>query len=119
MVGWRPVDGAYQAPARPRTEPAAGTRIPARRETHLHHQFADRKLNLVNARREFFRAKPAEVRDILIRLDASIVEWIDEPEALEWRQSQQARREHATPVVAPGSDGQAVMSGTEMSAAAR
>ena len=63
-------------------------------ETHLHHQFAGRRLNLVNARREFFRAKPAEVRDFLTRLDASIVEWIDVPEALEWRQSQQARREH-------------------------
>ena len=61
-------------------------------ETHLHHQLADRRLNLVNLRREFFRARPAEVRDIITRLDASIVEWIDEPEALEWRQSQQARR---------------------------
>lgn len=59
----------------------------ARLETHLHHRLADRRLNLVNTRREFFRAKPAEVRDILIRLDASIVEWIDEPQALEWRQS--------------------------------
>jgi hypothetical protein len=48
-------------------------------------------------RREFFRARPAEVRDILTRLDASIVEWIDEPEALEWRQSQQARRQNDSP----------------------
>lgn len=63
-------------------------------ETHLHHQLADRRLNLVNLRREFFRARPAEVRDILTRLDASIIEWIDEPEALEWRQSQQTRRDH-------------------------
>jgi hypothetical protein len=66
-------------------------------ETHLHHQLASRRLNLVNMRREFFRARPAEVRDILTCLDASIVEWIDEPEALEWRQSQQARRQHNTP----------------------
>ena len=42
-------------------------------ETHLHHQLADRRVNLVNMRREFFRAHPAEVRDILARLDASIV----------------------------------------------
>jgi hypothetical protein len=69
-------------------------------ETHLHHQLADRRLNLVNMRREFFRARPAEVRDILTRLDASIVEWIDEPEALEWRQSQQARR-HNIPQALP------------------
>ena len=66
-------------------------------ETHLHHQLADRRLNLVNMRREFFRAQPAEVRDILTRLDASIVEWVDEPEALEWRQSQQTRRQQDTP----------------------
>jgi seryl-tRNA synthetase len=65
-------------------------------ETHLHHQLADRRLNLVNMRREFFRARPAEVRDILTRLDASIVEWVDEPEALEWRQSQKTRREPNT-----------------------
>jgi Meiotically up-regulated gene 113 len=64
-------------------------------ETHLHHQLADQRLNLVDMRREFFRARPAEVRDILTRLDASIVEWVDEPEALEWRQRQQARRHHA------------------------
>jgi hypothetical protein len=62
-------------------------------ETHLHHRLADRRLNLVNMRREFFRARPSEVRDIITRLDASIVEWIDEPEALEWRQSQQVRRQ--------------------------
>jgi chromosome segregation ATPase len=66
-------------------------------ENHLHHQLADRRLNLVNMRREFFRAHPAEVRDILARLDASIVRWVDEPEALEWRQSQQARRQHDAP----------------------
>jgi hypothetical protein len=66
-------------------------------ETHLHHQLADRRLNLVNMRREFFRARPAEVRDVLARQDASIVTWVDEPEALEWRQSQQARRQHDTP----------------------
>jgi hypothetical protein len=65
-------------------------------ETHLHHQLADRKLNLVNTRREFFRARPAEVRDILTRLDASIITWVDEPEALEWRQSEQTRRQQNT-----------------------
>ena len=27
-------------------------------ETHLHHQLADRRLNLVNIRWEFFRASP-------------------------------------------------------------
>jgi hypothetical protein len=71
-------------------------------ETHLHHRLADRRLNLVNMRREFFRARPTEVRDILTRLDASIVEWIDEPEALEWRQSLQVRRQQDAPVSPAG-----------------
>jgi hypothetical protein len=66
-------------------------------ENHLHHQLADRRLNLVNMRREFFRARPADVRDILVRLDASIVRWVDEPEAQEWRQSQQAHRYQDAP----------------------
>jgi hypothetical protein len=66
-------------------------------ETHLHHQFADRRVNLVNMRREFFRAHPTEVRELLARLDASIVTWVDEPEALEWHQSEQARRQQAPP----------------------
>jgi Domain of unknown function (DUF4041)/Meiotically up-regulated gene 113 len=63
-------------------------------ETRLHHQFAGRRVNLVNTRREFFRVPPAEVRDVLLAgLDASIVSWVDEPEALEWRQSETSRRE--------------------------
>jgi hypothetical protein len=65
-------------------------------ESYLHDRLADRRINLVNMRRDFFRVRPAEVRDILARLDASIVKWVDEPEALEWRQSQQTRRQHST-----------------------
>ena len=77
-------------------------------ETHLHHQLASRRLNLVNMRREFFRARPAEVRDILTRLHASIIEWTDEPEALEWRQSQQARHQQTTqtPAAIPAQENQ-------------
>jgi hypothetical protein len=59
----------------------------------LHQELASKRVNLVNVRREFFRAHPAEVRDLLVRLDASIITWVDEPEALEWRQSETARRQ--------------------------
>jgi hypothetical protein len=34
-----------------------------------------------------------EVREVLTRLDASIVTWVEEPEALEWRQSETSRRQ--------------------------
>jgi Meiotically up-regulated gene 113 len=47
-------------------------------ETRLHHEFADRRVNLVNVRREFFRASPAEVRDVLARHQVSIIQWTDE-----------------------------------------
>lgn len=65
-------------------------------ETRLHHEFADRRVNLVNLRREFFRATPAEVREVLIRHQGSIIEWVDDPEAAEWRQSETTRRQLAT-----------------------
>jgi hypothetical protein len=62
-------------------------------ETSLHHELADRRVNLVNLRREFFRATPAEVGAILARHEASIIHWTDEPEAAEWRQSETTRRQ--------------------------
>ena len=67
-------------------------------ETSLHHELADRRVNLVNLRREFFRATPAEVRDILSRREASIIHWTDEPEAAEWRQSETTRRQQGNEV---------------------
>ena len=63
-------------------------------ETRLHHTFADRWVNPVNTRRDFFRVSPGEVRDVLLAgLDATIVNWADEPEALEYRQSETTRRQ--------------------------
>ena len=63
-------------------------------EHQLHQELSDRRVNLVNLRREFFQARAADVREILTRLDASIITWVDEPEALEWRQSQTARSQN-------------------------
>jgi hypothetical protein len=57
-------------------------------ETKLHQRFADRRVNRVNARREFFYVAPAEVRDALAEFAGQhLVEFTDEPEALEWRAS--------------------------------
>lgn len=64
-------------------------------ETKLHHEFADRRVNLVNMRREFFRVTPAEVRDVITRLGYPIVSWAGEPEAAEWRQSETTRQQQA------------------------
>jgi Domain of unknown function (DUF4041)/Protein of unknown function (DUF2510)/T5orf172 domain len=61
-------------------------------ENRLHHALADRRLNLVNQRREFFYATPTEVKALLTQADGSVLEFIDEPEADEWHQSENARR---------------------------
>jgi hypothetical protein len=60
-------------------------------ETKLHQRFADRRVNRVNTRREFFHVSPAEVRDALREFAGQhLVEFSDEAEALEWRASQAA-----------------------------
>lgn len=57
-------------------------------ETRLHQRFADRRVNRVNTRREFFYVTAAEVRDALQEFAGQhLVEFTDEPEALEWRAS--------------------------------
>lgn len=55
-------------------------------ENSLHEEFADRRVNRVNLRREFFYATPAEVREVLERLAGNhLLEYNETPEALEYR----------------------------------
>lgn len=61
-------------------------------EQRLHTAFEQQRLNLVNLRREFFYATPAQVRDVLTSQDGSVLEFVEEPEAEEWHQSDNARR---------------------------
>jgi hypothetical protein len=62
-------------------------------ETSLHHALEDYRVNYVNMRREFFRVHPQTVKEMLDGFGATVVEYVDEPEALEWHQSENARRE--------------------------
>ncbi|MGW5256505.1 DUF4041 domain-containing protein [Streptomyces sp. NPDC004012] len=58
-------------------------------ESQLHQEFAVHRVNRVNARKEFFRVTPAQVRDALQRYAGQhLVEFTEEPQALEWRASQ-------------------------------
>lgn len=66
-------------------------------ETALHQRFADRRVNTVNAHREFFYATPQEVREALVALQGSILTFQDVPEALEWRQGLAARSPQLSP----------------------
>lgn len=56
-------------------------------EADLHRHFAERAVNRANARKEFFFATPVEVRDVLLDKVGNILEFNDEVEATEYRQS--------------------------------
>ncbi|WP_433803803.1 GIY-YIG nuclease family protein [Actinomycetospora sp. CA-084318] len=58
-------------------------------EDRLHHDLAGRRDNRVNLRREFFRATPAEVLEVLGRTEARehVLEYTEFAEAEEWRTS--------------------------------
>jgi hypothetical protein len=68
-------------------------------ETRLHAELADRKVNMINTRREFFYTTPAHVRAILERVAGQhLLEYREIPEALEWRASGQQHRETPAPI---------------------
>lgn len=56
-------------------------------ENELHKAFADRRVNFVNERREFFFATPAEVRTILDQKAGGLLEFNEAPVADEYFQS--------------------------------
>jgi hypothetical protein len=56
-------------------------------ETAMHERLADRRVNLVNQRREFFRATPLEAKMHLAELAGELLQFQDVPEALEFRES--------------------------------
>ncbi len=56
-------------------------------EADLHRAFADRRVNLINQRREFFFATPAEVRTVLLEQVGNLLEFAEEPEATQYLQS--------------------------------
>ncbi|MFC6006798.1 DUF4041 domain-containing protein [Angustibacter luteus] len=56
-------------------------------ENELHKTFADRKVNLVNERREFFFATPAEVQAVLLEKAGGLLQFVEKPEALQYFQS--------------------------------
>ena len=64
-------------------------------ETELHHRFAAKRVNRINARREFFYATPAEVRDALKDIAGNLLEFTEEPEAEQYRLSLEEARTSA------------------------
>ncbi|WP_338106777.1 DUF4041 domain-containing protein [Mobiluncus porci] len=67
------------------TEDAVGV------ETELHHRFAKQRVNLVNPRREFFAVTPLEVKEALVEVAGNLLEFVEEPEAAQYRESESMR----------------------------
>lgn len=63
-------------------------------ETNLHKHFADRAMNKVNFRKEFFRVSPLEVRDALMKLskDGSTLEFNEKPVAAEYYRTKELEK---------------------------
>ncbi|MCT1452839.1 DUF4041 domain-containing protein [Corynebacterium sp. p3-SID1145] len=66
-------------------------------ENALHQKFAGRKVNRINNRREFFYATPGEVKDALLAVEGNLLEYIDVPEAEQFRLSQAIIKEENQP----------------------
>lgn len=60
-------------------------------EAALHRAFADRKLNMVNQRREFFNVSLDEIKDVVKKNFDKTVEFIDTPDAEQYRVSMKMR----------------------------
>lgn len=61
-------------------------------EAALHRAFEDRKLNMVNVRREFFRVSLDEIKDVVKKNFDKTVEFVDIPPAEQFRQSELMRK---------------------------
>ena len=65
-------------------------------EAELHRRFADKRVNRVNLRREFFYATPVEVREELEAVQGDLLEFVEIPEAEQYRASLQIIEDHGT-----------------------
>jgi len=70
-------------------------------ETAMHERLENRRVNIVNPRREFFRATPLEVKTHLSGLAGEVLEFQELPEALEYRQCLRAQARPASVEVSP------------------
>ena len=61
-------------------------------EAALHSAFADRKINLVNGRKEFFRVTLDEIKKVVEDNYDKTVEFVNLPEAEQFRISEMMRR---------------------------
>lgn len=73
-------------------------------EAELHRRFASKRVNRVNLRREFFYATPAEVREHLAEVAGDLIEFREDPEAAQFRESQQLAEQGVAESAHPDAD---------------
>lgn len=56
-------------------------------ETAMHERLGESRVNAVNRRREFFRARPSVVKALLCELAGDLLEFREAAEAIEYRQT--------------------------------
>lgn len=61
-------------------------------ENALHHAFEDKKVNMVNQRREFFNVTLDEIKEVVKKNFDKTVEFVDVPDAEQYRISQKLRK---------------------------
>lgn len=57
-------------------------------EAEMHRRLASKRVNQINMRREFFHATPEETKQHLAALAGDLLQFQDEPDAIEYRESQ-------------------------------
>ena len=62
-------------------------------ENALHHAFEDKKVNMVNQRREFFNVTLDEIKEVVRKNFDKTVEFVDVPDAEQYRISQKMRNQ--------------------------
>ena len=72
-------------------------------EADLHRAFAERRVNHVNQRREFFFATPAEVRQVLLEQVGNLLEFAEHPESMQYLQSKKYWPDQAGMISGPTS----------------
>ncbi len=65
-------------------------------EAALHNAFADKKINLVNGRKEFFRVSLDEIKRVVQENHDKTVEFVNIPDAEQFRESEMLRRKRDT-----------------------
>lgn len=61
-------------------------------ENALHKAFENRKVNMVNHRREFFNVTLDEIKDVIRQNYDKTVEFVDIPDAEQYRESRKMRQ---------------------------